>query len=80
MNRRVFIMGSPHTSNITKTVNCQGLYCLPLVQHFLDTTLGSKLYFVQILEQVWYGVEVSEYLSIYGMFLNALASAVFKIS
>ena len=28
----------------------QGLYCLLLVQQFLDTISGSKLFFVQILE------------------------------
>ena len=25
----------------------QGLHCLPLIQHFLDTTSGSKLYLLK---------------------------------
>ena len=40
----------------------EGLHCLPLLQQLLDTTLGSKLYLVQILEQIWQGGELSEYL------------------
>ena len=39
-----------------------GLHCLPLIQQFLDTTSGSELYMVQILEHIWQGVEMSEYL------------------
>ena len=31
----------------------QGLHCLPLIRQRIDSTLDNKLYFVQILEQVW---------------------------
>ena len=34
----------------------QGLHCLPLIQLFLDTTLGSKLYFFKF--QIKYGKEL----------------------
>ena len=55
LDRQVWANSVDPDEILQNVASHQGLHCLPLIQQFLDTTLGSKLYMYlfKIPEQVW---------------------------